>query len=48
MGQILTAAQGQNPTRQNSVFGIPVGFGLGRQHAVRLELLRSVALGYRR
>ena len=38
MGQILTAAQGQNPARQASIAaGIPVGKpGLGRQPALRL------------
>jgi acetyl-CoA C-acetyltransferase len=39
MGQILTAAQGQNPARQASIAaGLPVETSAwGRQHAVRLR-----------
>jgi acetyl-CoA C-acetyltransferase len=45
LGQILTAAQGQNPARQASVnAGIPVrDAGLDRQPAVRLGLARGGA-----
>ncbi len=39
MGQILTAAQGQNPRASGLDCCRPAGgnFGLGRQHAVRLR-----------
>ena len=38
LGQVLTAAQGQNPARQASIAaGLPIGTaGLGYQHGVRL------------
>src|SRR5918995_3879850 len=47
MGQILTAAQGQNPPRQASIkAGIPTGSPAWIVNMVCGSGLRSVALGY--